>query len=661
MPHTMTTCPFCGCGCGLYLQGDGTKLSGVVASPAHPVGQGRLCLKGWHAHDIVASPQRLRAPLIKRGERLREASWKEALDLVATKLGEIRARGAGTIGLLGSARATNEENFLLSKLARGTLGTNNVDFCARLEALPQFFDLPQYRHLTSPTATLEHIARADLIVLWQADVAQEHPAAAARVLRAAREGATVLEVGARSGQVGGAATLRLRPLPGTEALLAAGLLHVALAQRAGLPREGKALAASVDGATPERMEAVTGVPAEQVRAAGAALAAAVRPLILYSRALTSCTRGADVLVSLSAFHHLANAGDWPGLLWLSRQSNFHGARDMGVVPHFLSGHQPVSDPEVRRKFEHAWGSALPTEPGLPAWEMLGAVRGLFVLSDDPLQSLPEPARARQALAELDFLAVMDLYLSPTAQLADVVLPGASFAEKDGTVTNAEGRVQRVRRAVPSPGEARAEWEVLGELSGRLGRPMDYASPAAIMEEIALLTPCYSEVSYRGLETSAEVRCARGDLTPEEAASLVAGDVEASLGPPEEATPAAAGEVAMTLVVDYAQGEWAEDAAVVCSAALRRELSRDGRAGPPTVAISPEDAERCGVQEGQRVLLGSRAGEAQAQVHVDASVRPRVLVLPFRAREAAAPVLAVTSDGETGVPVLAPCAVTIRKQ
>lgn len=662
MPYTMTTCPFCGCGCGLYLQGDGTRLSGVAASPSHPVGQGRLCLKGWHAHDVVASPRRLRAPLIKRGERLQEASWDEALALVAGRLGEIRAGGAEAVGLLGSARATNEESFLLSKLARGTLGTNNVDFCARLEALPRFFDLPQYRHLTSPTATLKHIARADLIVLWQADPAQEHPAAAARVLRAARNGATVVEVNARSGQTGGAATLRLHPLPGTEALLAAGLLNVALAGRTALPREGKALAASVDGSTPERTEAVTGVPVEQIRAAGAALAAAARPLILYSRALTCSLRGADVLLSLSAFHHLANGGpDWPGLLWLSHHSNLHGARDMGVVPYFLSGHQAVTDPEVRRRFEQVWGAALPTEPGRPAWDMLGTVRGLLVLSDDPLQSLPEPARARQALAALDFLAVMDLYLSPTAQLADVVLPGASFAEKDGTVTNAEGRVQRVRRAAPSPGEARAEWEVLGELSRRMGRPMDYASPAATMEEIALLTPCYSEVSYPALETEAEVRCRRRELTPEEAASLVAGDVEAGLGPPEEVAPTAADEFPLTLVVDYALGEWAEDPAVACSAALRRELGRDGRAELATVEISPEDAERCGVQEGLRVRLCSRAGEAEVQVHVNTSVRPGVLALPFRAREAAAPVLTVVTDGETGVPVLAPCAVTIRKQ
>ena len=662
MPHVLTTCPYCGCGCGLYLQVDGRSLLGTTASAGHPVGRGRLCAKGWHAHEVSSSSQRLRRPLIRRGEGLEEASWEEALDLVASRLGEITTAG-GAIGVLGSPRATNEENFLLSKLARSCLGTNNVDFSARLEALPGLFDLPKYRHLTLSAASLDDIERADLIVLWQADPAEEHPAAASRVLRAVERGVPVIEVAARSGQLGRLAAIRLSPIPGTELQLAAGLLHVVLSRAEPAGAEGDGLAASVDSCTPERTEAVTGVPAEDIIRAGEMLAASARPLTIYSRGATLGPQGPDVLTALAALGRVAgDASDsWSPLLWLNTYCNSQGARDMGVVPYFMSGYQAVSDQDVRDKFARAWSTSLPAEAGLPSWEMLGKVRAMLVMGDDPAAALPDAAAVREAVDGLEFLLVQDAFLTPFARAAHVVLPSATFAEKDGTFTNTERRLQRVRKAVEPPGEARADWEILCDIARRLGRPMEYESPAQVMEEIASLTPIYSDVSYEkldegwGLRWSLDKALAADQAVPGAAA---AGEEPAAVE--QSGAPGVDDEFPLVLTPDHALESWAADKLVVNAIGLRRQQGADRAPSLPQIAINPADAESLDLRPGQRARVRCRNGEMEASVRVTDAVREGVVVLPARVRGSAAAVLPSSTNPETGVPLLGPRAVRVEK-
>ncbi len=664
MPHVLTTCPYCGCGCGLYLQVDGQRLLGTAASAGHPVGRGRLCAKGWHAHEASISPQRLRTPLIRRGEELEEASWEKALDLVAGRLGEIKAtRGPAAVGVLGSPRGTNEENFLLSKLARCCLGTNNVDFSARLEALPSLFDLPKYRHLTLSAASLDDIERADLIVLWLADPVEEHPAAASRVLGALERGISVIEVTPRSGQLGRRASIRLSPMPGTELQLAAGLLHVALSAAEPAPAEGDSLAASVDSCTPESTEAVTGVAVDDVVRAGEALAAAARPLVLYGRGATLGPQGPDVLTALAAFGRVAGdaAGSRSCLLWLSTYCNFQGARDMGVVPYFLSGYQAVSDPDVRSKFAQAWGAPPPTEAGLPCWEMLGQARALLVMGDDPTATLPDVAAAREAVAGLDFLVVQDAFLTPIARAAHVVLPSATFAEKDGTFTNTERRVQRVRKAIEPPGEARADWQILCEISRRMGRPMEYDSPAQIMAEVSSLTPSYENISYERLDEDWGVcwsldRVGVAGRAP--AGAAASGEETPSVE--QSAAPAVDDEFPLVLAADYALEAWAADKLVVNAIGLRRQQGADRPASLPQIAMNPTDAEKLELRAGQRARVRCRNGETEAAVRISEAVRQGVVVLPATMREAAKAVLQSSTNPETGVPLLRPCAVRVEK-
>ncbi|MDH4179387.1 MAG: molybdopterin-dependent oxidoreductase [Armatimonadota bacterium] len=663
MPHVLTTCPYCGCGCGLYLQVDGRRVLGTAASAGHPVARGRLCAKGWHAHEVSSSSQRLRRPLIRRGEGLEEASWEEALGLVASRLGEIKtAGGAGAIGVLGSPRATNEENFLLSKLARSCFGTNNVDFSARLEALPGLFDLPKYRHLTLSAASLDDIERADLIVLWQADPAEEHPAAASRVLRAVGGGVPLIEVAARSGQLGRLAAIRLSPIPGTELQLAAGLLHVALSTAEPAGAEGDGLAASVDSCTPEHTETITGVPTEDIVRAGEMLAASARPLAVYSRGATLGPQGPEVLTTLAALCRVVSetSDSWSSLLWLSTYCNFQGARDMGVVPYFLSGYQAVSDQDVRDTFARAWGASLPTEPGLPSWEMLGTVRAMLVMGDDPTTSLPDAAAVREAVAGLEFLVVQEAFLTPVAQAAHVVLPSATFAEKDGTFTNTERRLQRVRKAVEPPGEARADWEILCEIARRFGRPMEYESPAQVMAEIASLTPIYSDVSYDRLDEGWGVRWSLDKaVAPDQALLGAAAAGEEPAAVEQSGAPGVDDDFPLILTADHALESWAADKLVVNAIGLRRQQGADRPPSLPQIAMNPADAESLDLRPGQRARVRCRNGGIEAAVRITDAVRQGVVVLPARLPESAA-VLPSSTNPETGVPLLRPRAVCIEK-
>ncbi len=661
MPHVLTTCPYCGCGCGLYLQVEGRRLLGTTASSGHPVGLGRLCAKGWHAHETATSARRLRRPLVRRGSSLEPASWEEALSLTAQRLGTIKAEAGPTaLGVLGSPRATNEENYLISKLARCALGTNNVDFSARLDALPALFDLPKYRHLSISTAGLDAIDAADLIFLWLADPVEEHPAAAARVLGAAEAGVPVVEVAARRSQLAGLAEIRLAPRPGSELQLAAGLLHVALAKREAA--EGDSLVATFAGCTPDATEAATGVPASDLIRAGELLASAERPLVIYTRNASLAPQGPDSLMALSAIDKAAGAAEsWSPLLWLSNYCNFQGARDMGVVPYFLAGYQPVSEEGTRAKFAEAWGTALPADAGRPSWEMLGRVRGLFVMGDDPMASLPDVVATREALGNLDFLVVQDIFLTPTAEMAHVVLPGASFAEKDGTFTSTERRVQRVRRAIDPPGEARADWEILCDLSRRLGRPMEYDSPSQVMDEIAKLAPIYADISYRELDGGWGVRWSLdGAVAPDR---VDFGSEDEEKGPASisrSAVPAVDDEYPFVLVADHGLGAWRADTLVANSVGLRRQQGADRNSELPEVWMSRADCQERELREGARVRLRARTGEAEAVVHVSDGIRAGVIVLPAVMREAAAAVLPSAADDEAQVPMLRPVAASVEK-
>jgi predicted molibdopterin-dependent oxidoreductase YjgC len=602
----------------------------------------------------------LRTPLLRHNGQLREASWEEALDLIASRLGEIRAaNGPGAVGVLGSARGTNEDSYLLAKMARCGLATNNIDFADRLEALPGLFDLPQHRHLTAPGLTLGDLEQADLIVLWQSDPSYEHLAVASRVLRSAERGVPLLEVSARRGQLGNLAQCRLSPRPGTDVYLVYGLLRAVFERRPPSTPVAEALAAGVSDRTAERTEAVTGVPADLVGRAAEMIARADRPLVVGARGVTSSQYSAELLSGLSALSWVGNEGPRPRpvILWLGRCCNLQGAREMGVVPYFVTGYQPVADERTRAVFGRAWGRELPEESGLAAWDMLDQVRAMLIMGDDPVSRLPDAGQARRALQKLDFLAVIDILPTATTEAAHVVLPGASFAEKDGTFTSADRTVQRVRQAVPPPGAARPEWTILCELSTRLGYAMSYDSPAMVLEEIAALTPIYQGLSFAALDAgrgsrlpfAAQIRPPDLDGVDEETESVL-----------HRTLPAPDGEFPLVMAADYSLQAWVDDATVRGTVTLGRELGADRVPASPVIQVSAADAAESRLRDGQRVRLRSRTGEVQAIARVSGDVAPGVVVLPFAMRELVAQVMPSAPHPESGVPILPPCAVSLHR-
>ena len=672
MQSILTTCPYCGCGCGLYLQVRDGNLVGVMPSLGHPVSQGKLCLQGWHAHELVNSPGRLRSPLIRRNGQWQEVSWEQALSSVAERLAAAREVGPHTIGVLGSARCTNEDNFLLMKLARLALRTNNLDCTARLGAVPSLFQLPETVGLTVPTNSITELTGAEAILICRSNLAEQHPLAAYHVMQALKNGATLIVISPRQDQLAKLAHLHLQPRPGSEPLCINGLIQVVIEEGLTNPQfisadKGgyQSLAASVSDFSPESVEQLTGVPSKQVRAAAKLFANARTGMIVSSQGTAPEPGDKQMVLSLVNLAlvtgHLGRRA--AGVIRLTEQNNLQGACDVGMFPNCFSGYQFVRQAEAQR-LEQTWKANLSLDAGWAAWEMLDRVKVMLVMGDDPAANLPHPDQARKALEELDFLVVQDIYMSETAQLADVVLPGASFAEKEGTFTSAERRVQRVRKAIEPVGSARADWEIICDLSHRLGLPMSYGSPAEIMEEMAAVTPIYRGISYPRLEKGwglqwpcpgqdhpgTETLSSEGFLMQTPRFSVAEGF------PPGEATD---DEYPLLLWADTSSYPWEGNTMARESATLNREhliRERDYPAG--YLEINPQDAQELGIRPGAPLRVISRRGEMEAQALISAQVAPGTLSLPYHRREKASSLLAAVTDPDTNISRLQPCAVRV---
>jgi formate dehydrogenase alpha subunit len=517
-----TVCPYCGVGCRLDLKvksgrivaADGGGGDGGGGAPSN----GLLCVKGRFGWDFVHHPDRLTTPLVRRNGDLAVASWDEALATVAGRLKEIAgAHGPDAVAGLASGKCTNEENYLFQKLMRAGLGTNNVDQCARLGHASTVVGLTT-AGLTAAfesepmSGSMDDIARSDLIFLIGSNTTETHPVLGVRVKQAQSRGAKLICADPRRIELARLADIHLQHLPGSDVALLNGLMRVilteGLADHAFITErtEGfEAFRAVVERYHPELVEAITGVPAGRLREAALLLGRAERASIIYGMGLCQHTTGTDNVRSLANLAMLIGIPGRrsAGLHPLRGQCNTQGACDMGVLPDLFPGYREVASGDYREALERAWGCQLSSRPGLTLAEMLtaartGELRGLLVLGANPVLSVPDTRGVVGALRSLEFLVVQDIFLTETAAVADVVLPGASFAEKDGTFTSTEGRVQRVRQAVP-PAAARPDWEVLADLGRRLGLRSNYSGPADIMEEIARVTPQYVDISYQRLD------------------------------------------------------------------------------------------------------------------------------------------------------------------
>ncbi|HSW56815.1 MAG TPA: formate dehydrogenase subunit alpha [Dehalococcoidales bacterium] len=515
-----TVCPYCGVGCNLQLNVKGNQIVKVTSALDSVVNKGRLCAKGRFGFDFVHSRERLTKPLIRVGEKgegkFRDASWEEVLDLVANKFNEIKKEtGPDSLAFLASAKCTNEENFLMQKLARAAAGTNNIDHCARLCHAPSVVGLAATFGSGAMTNSIHEIRHTDCIFIIGSNTSESHPIIGIEVMEAVRNGkAKLIVADPRKIRMVEFAHLWLRQKPGSDVALVNGLVNIILSEGwqdtafINARTEGfEAMVEAVKEYTPEVTSKITGVPVADLKEAARLYAKAGNAFILYSMGITQHTTGTENVMALANLVMVTgNIGrEGAGMCPLRGQNNVQGSCDMGGLPNVLPGYQAVINSESRKKFEKHWKVTLPDKVGLTMVEMMNAIaerkiRGMYILGEDPVLADPNSNHVIEALKSLDLLVVQDILPSETVKLADVVLPGVSFAEKDGTFTNTERRVQLVRKAIEPPGEARQDWMIISDIATRMGYPMKYASPAHIMEEISLLAGnLFGGVNYERLE------------------------------------------------------------------------------------------------------------------------------------------------------------------
>lgn len=700
-----SVCPYCGVGCALTLHVDESANKIIWAEGRDGGGnEGRLCVKGRYGWDYTVHEQRLTTPLIRRAEfypkgplsresqgqgknavvdysevlpAFREASWDEALDLVASNLLRIKqAHGSGALAGFGSAKCSNEEAYLFQKLLRAGLGTNNVDHCTRL------------CHASSVAALLEGIGsgavsdifanaqHSDFLLLTGTNTSANHPVAATFFKQAAKRGTKLLIIDPRRPQMADFATWYLPIHPGTDVAFYNALMHVLIKE--GLVHEDfirertenfEALRAMVKKYPPARVAPVCGVPEERIFEIARALGRARNMLIFWGMGISQHVHGTDnarCLIALSLM--TGNIGrPGTGLHPLRGQNNVQGASDAGLIPMMYPDYQPVKDEANRLKFEKAWGVPLDPKPGLTVVEIMkgaleGRVRGMYMLGENPFLSDPNTNKVRTALSSLEFLAVQDIFLTETAEFADVILPASTFFEKDGTYTNTDRRVQMGRPALCPPGAARLDWQVICEIGNRVGYPMRYDSTAEVFAEFTALTHSYAGLTQANLGSAGKIwpcpdpEHSLGELvlfqdrfpTPTGRGKFVPCEFSAADDLPDAEFP-------LVLNTGRVLEHWHT------GTMTRRAHVLHTLQPTPFVEIHPDDLSALGVADGEQVTVRSRRGAIALPAKLSEQVQRGGVFIPFHFREAAANVLTNDALDPYGkIPEFKFCAVRVEK-
>jgi formate dehydrogenase alpha subunit len=676
-----TVCPYCGVGCGITAHTREGQVRQVTSSPDHPANRGRLCVKGRFGLDFETSGDRLTAPLVRRDgvpgpcgpHGFREADWDEALDLVAERMLDIAARHGGpAVGGLGSAKCTNEDNYLFQKWMRAGLGSHNVDHCARLCHSPSVVALKAMLGSGAATNPNTDFLQADAVFLIGTNTLETHPVIATFVREGHVHGGRLIVADPRRVGLAREADLHLQQRPGSDAWLVHGIAREVL--EAGLADEGfiathtEGFEAYRDGLLALDMDEVTrvtGVPRAALREAARIYGEARRALIGWGMGITQHVAGTLNCAALGGLALLTGNLGRPGagLNPLRGQSNVQGASDMGVLPNVFPGYQAVSDASLRARFAAAWGREIPETPGLTVVEMMraareGTLRGLHVMGENPALSDPDLAHVREALGSLEFLAVQDVFFTETCAYADVILPAASVLERAGSVTNTERRIQATRPVLPPPGRARADGEILADLMARAGMPGQDPDPAPVMAEMAALTPTHAGVSAERLGADGLVwPCP----TPDHPGTPILHQGGAMRGkaaflPPRLVPPAetAGGDFPHLLTTGRTLDHYQT------GTLSRRSRVLDALSPEPWAEVHPDTLREVGAADGGWLSLESPRGRIRVRARASEGCLPGCVFVPFHFAEAAVNVLVHdTLDPEAKIPEYKCSAVRIR--
>ena len=667
-----TICPYCGVGCMMYLGIRDGRIVSVRGSRNSPANTGRLCVKGSYGiSEFVHHSERLRTPLVRKNGRLTEVSWDEALDLVASRLASYPK---DQIAVISSAKCTNEENYIIQKFTRTLLGTNNVDHCARLCHSPPVAGLAQSFGSGAMTNFNDDIGDAACILVIGSNTTDTHPIIGFNVKKATRRGTKLIVANPRKIRLVRYADIWLRQKPGSDVALLMAMAKVILDEGLHDPAFIKercenfdAFKESLDGFDLAAAEEITGVPLSQIAQAARMYATSRPASILYGMGITQHSHGTDNVLAVANLAMLTGNIGKPGsgVNPLRGQNNVQGACDMGALPNVYPGYQSVADPAIRKKFEAAWGSPLPSTPGLTTTEIFeaayqGRIKAFYLIGENPVLSEVDASRVREAISRLDFFVAQDIFLTETAELADVVLPGATFAEKDGTFTNTERRVQRVRKAITPVGDSRADWLITCQIAQRMGgKGFDFEHPSQILDEIARLTPSYGGISFERLEAGGlQWPCP----TREHPGTAILHTKKFTRGrgrfiPVEHKPPAELPDDDYPLVLTT----WRSLFQYHTGTMTRKVKGLNIFKGEEKVEIHPRDAQGLGITDDDWVKITSRRGQVTARAKVTESSPAGVVSMTFHFAESPANVLTnPVVDPVAKIPEFKVCAVRVEK-
>jgi len=656
MKYVPTICPYCGTGCGLNLVVVDDKVVGVEPLKRHPVNEGKMCPKGTFTYEFIHKEDRLKKPLIKENGKFREAEWDEALDLIAEKLSLYKNEDPESVAFLSSARCTNEENYLMQKLIRTVIGTNNIDHCARLCHGPTVAGLAQSFGSGAMTNTILDIAESDCVFVIGSNTMEQHPLIGRKIIEAKKRGAKIIVADPRYTPTAKLADLYIPFISGTDIPLLNSMMNVILEE--GLEDKEfienrtkgfEELKKVVEEYTPENTSWRTLADPRKVREAAILYGSSEKSAILYSMGITQHTCGTDNVISTSNLAMLTGNIGKPGagVNPLRGQNNVQGACDMGALPVFYTGYYKVVEEDKRDIVQSTWGcDELNPVPGLTIVEMMNAahagdVKCMYIMGENPMISDPNLQHVEESLKNLEFLVVQDIFLTETAELADVVLPATSWAEKDGTFTNTERRVQYIRQAISPVGEeVRPDWEIICDIAKRLGSDLfEFNSPHEIFEEIRTITPQYAGMNRERLEKPEALHwpCPSEDhpgtpiLHQQQFSTPDGLGVFFPIGH-QEPGEMPSNDYPFTLTTGRVLFHWHTGSMTRRSKTLDREL--------PTgfVEIHKDDARRLGVNDKEAIKVKTRRGEIEIPARITDNIMPGVLFIPFHFVEHAANIL-----------------------
>ncbi|MFC1947901.1 formate dehydrogenase subunit alpha [Chloroflexota bacterium] len=510
-----TICPYCGCGCNISLEVKNNRIIRVRPVIESPVNKGTLCSRGSYGLDFIHHPDRLTTPLIRNSDGLQETSWENAISVTAQELKRIKDEyGSDSIAVLGSSKCTNEDNYLLQKFTRCVLGTNNIDNGSCTYNAPSREGLGWSIGFPLSTNSLKELEQSDSIIVIGANPAASAPAVSYAIKRAVKNnGAKLIVIDPCHTGLTEFAQIWLKPGIGTDTALINGIAKTILDNKTydeefvtRRTDNFDEYSAALSKYSPEYIENITGVPENNIQLAATIYSEAKTASIVYGTGITQQQRGTAGVIALANLAMLTgNIGHHGGGIFaLQKENNAQGACDMGTLPDFLPGYRSLEDTQTRDIFRETWQAEIPERPGMTAAEVLrqaeaGNIKGILIMGENPIARFPDPTFVRRALSSLEFLCVTNIFPTETTDLASVIMPAAAFAEKDGTFTNFEGRIQQVRKAIDPPGTSLPDWEIILRLSREMGSSIQYSSSREILNEIEELVPLYQNLTHHDFE------------------------------------------------------------------------------------------------------------------------------------------------------------------